>query len=148
MLLAPFGSKLHSYLNIRTGFGAQPASYSTGTWGLFLWVTWPGPEAEHSPYSNAPRMPSWHSLLYQVYLPPSVDSPECVTLPCCKLTDTLYCCRQNKDKGQVQSGLQRPSAVGIGKGVPLQSVHHNQKEGRAGNKFGALWEAGQSVNHH
>jgi hypothetical protein len=58
----------------------------------------------------------------------------------------LYCCRQDEDKGQVPSGLQRSSAAGIGKGVPLQSVHHNQTEGGAGNKSGALWEAGESVN--
>ena len=69
----------------------------------------------------------------------SIDSPERVTFPCCRqLTDTLYCFRQDKDKGQVPCGLQRPSAFGTGKGVPLQSVHHNQKEGRAGNKFGTL----------
>jgi hypothetical protein len=145
MLLAPFGSKVLFYLNIRTGFGAQRASYSTGRGGFFFWVTWPGHRAEYLPYYNAPlcRHGIWYcTKVTYLYLLTALNVWRFLVV----VTYTLYYCRQNKDKGQVPGGLQRPSAAGIGKGVPLQSVHHNQKEGRAGNKFGALWEAGESVN--
>lgn len=57
----------------------------------------------------------------------------------------FLCFRQDSHQGQIQSGVQRPSAPRVGKRVPLQSLHHHQKESRAGPKSRSLRKAGQNL---
>jgi len=45
------GISLHHHIQVSSG--AQPASYSRGTWGSFPGVKWSGCEADHSPPSRA-----------------------------------------------------------------------------------------------
>ena len=56
------------------------------------------------------------------------------------------CFRSNSDKGQVPRGLQWSSTFGVGKGVPLQSIHYDTSQSGIGQFCRPFRKTGETPN--